>query len=62
VSSIFSDLGVDPENVSWRDLVLCKNVPTEKFYSEYEQDPEVAKRCLSEQYRQAGQGEKSSQD
>lgn len=48
--SILSELGIDPESLSWEDLASCKNFPKEfitaendHFFDKYENDEETAK-------------------
>lgn len=43
MSSILDELGLDPEDFEWEDLALCKGMPTELFYDQYESDEETAK-------------------
>lgn len=42
MSDLLSELGLDPEDVTWRDLALCKGNDTEYFYNDYEKDAETA--------------------
>ena len=37
--SILATLGIDPDDLGWKDLALCQNVMTENFYSMYEASP-----------------------
>jgi hypothetical protein len=48
MSSLFDELGLDPEDFEWRDLALCKaykieNAAQDIFFDRYESDPEAAK-------------------
>ena len=51
MSDVLSELGLDPEELEWTHLALCKTMPTNLFYDEYESDVQVAKivdeACLS---------------
>ena len=49
--SIFDLLGLDEEILEWQDLAICKGIPTDSFYDDYEADETLAKviddTCLS---------------
>lgn len=51
VLSVFDVLGLDPEDFSWRDVIVCRGQDTELFYSRYEKSNRVAQlvdqMCLS---------------
>lgn len=51
MSDILEELGLDREDIQWRDLSLCSNMETNLFYDEYEQNEQVAnmidEACLS---------------
>lgn len=53
MSSVPSELGLDPDDVEWQDVALCQTaeMPTVLFYDEYENSTSVAKSvdegCLS---------------
>lgn len=39
-----ADLGIeDPEKFKWQDIALCKNMPLEWFFEQYESDPTHAR-------------------
>jgi hypothetical protein len=41
--SLISILGLDPEDLRWHDLAMCKGMDREDFYDNYESNPNVAK-------------------
>lgn len=41
--SLISILGLDPDDVEWHDVALCKGMDRELFYDEYESNENVAK-------------------
>lgn len=43
MSGLLEELGLDPDSLSWHDLALCKGMEREWFYSDYENDAEIAK-------------------
>lgn len=51
MSEILTDLGLDPEDISWQDLALCEGMNNKSkddpqfdpFYNNYETSDEVAK-------------------
>lgn len=49
--SIIEQLGFDPDDLEWHDLVLCANMDTELFYERYETSTAIAnvvdQMCLS---------------
>lgn len=53
MSSVLSELGLDPEQVEWQDVALCRTaeIPTSVYYDEYENSVSIAKSvddgCLS---------------
>lgn len=64
--SLLEELGLDPADFEWHDLALCKGMPFDSFYEDYESDVEVAKAvdeaCLScpvmkECFFKGGEGE-----
>lgn len=50
-SDLISVLGLDPIDLRWHDLAMCKDMDREDFYDNYEVNPNVAKTtdavCLS---------------
>lgn len=50
-SSVPQSLGLDLENLEWQDVSLCRGMPTNDFYDDYESSESVAKAvdeaCLS---------------
>lgn len=51
LSNILSVLGLDPIDLTWHDLAMCKGTDREDFYDKYESSESVAKTtdqmCLS---------------
>lgn len=53
MSSVLSELGLDPDEVEWQDLALCQvaEMPTADFYDNYENSANIARSvdeaCLS---------------
>ena len=51
MSSILNDLGLDPENLNWWHLAICRGSDTNLFFDKYELDVNIAKNidemCLS---------------
>jgi len=51
MSDVQRELGIDPNNVNWKDLAVCFSMETNYFYDTYESDGEMAKNidqvCLS---------------
>jgi hypothetical protein len=47
MSSILSDLGVDPEDFDWYHLAICREMDTNLFYDKYEADQNIDEMCLS---------------
>lgn len=49
--NIFAVLGIDEHDLEWQDLAVCRGMPTNHFYDDYESDSEFAKvideACLS---------------
>lgn len=43
MSEILDILGVDKEDIEWTDLAACKNITTDFFFDDYENDPILAK-------------------
>ncbi len=41
-ASIWSILGIDPEDFNWKKLSLCADMDTELFFDDYESDINVA--------------------
>lgn len=41
--SLIDELGLDPLEIKWQDLALCKNTDPEDFYDQYESDQQIAK-------------------
>lgn len=37
-TDIFEVLGLDADELTWQDLALCANMPTNLFYDEYEDE------------------------
>ena len=40
---IFDALGLDPETLDWKDLAICRGMPINFFFEDYENKEEVAK-------------------
>lgn len=40
--NLIDQLGLDPDELKWEDLSLCRGLPTELFYDMYENDQAVA--------------------
>jgi hypothetical protein len=38
MSSILEQRGINPDDVQWEDLALCRGLPTTLFFEVYEQD------------------------
>jgi hypothetical protein len=51
MSSELSLLGIDLDDLEWKDFALCQGRPTNEHYDDYESDENIAKivdeRCLS---------------
>ena len=49
--ALSEQLGIDLETLEWQDLAICKSMPTNLFYDDYEADATVAgivdEMCLS---------------
>lgn len=43
MSSVLELLGIDPEELEWYDLAMCKGMDRENFYDNYEADENIAK-------------------
>lgn len=41
--NLFSQLGLDEQDVKWYHIAACNNMPINWFYDEYETDKELAK-------------------
>lgn len=42
---LFSQLGLDEQDVKWYHLAACKGMPIDWFYDNYESDKELAKQA-----------------
>lgn len=51
MSNILNSLGIDENDLDWKDLAICKGIETNLFFDKYESDINIAKNidemCIS---------------